>query len=318
MCVRTVTGNETDALPSNLTVYKEVKHEEAKKPDKLLKAKEKFIKLHDDMIVRERKQRSDIQQEYNSANNFLSTEGVSFKFTVKFRTLYDKFCSCSEAWKHTKTHRIIVSSAQLAHLITILSVLSVASAVFPKNGRTTAGQQQSTLLSFLYLSSFIVHLGSQIWMTFVSGLSLYFALPRHTFSEIQRVLFPRYFTINACMSFITLLIFVSRHPAHSWDFELKVQVFGMVSAFFLELMIRLYMTPILLRLIVQKTSIEATAKVGSEIGHHNFGVLKHCPHYLKIYKTFRLVHSTIAVGNLCTMACTLLHLYYISSKLCIL
>ncbi|XP_051169186.1 transmembrane protein 205 [Leptopilina boulardi] len=314
MCVRTLTGSELDtSVPTNLKVnYQDVKNEQSSKPDKLIKAKDKFIKLHDEMIVRERKQRSDFHEKLN---NFLPTEHVLFKFTVKFRTLYNKFCT-SEAWKHTKSHRIVVSSAQLAHLIMILSVLCVLSAFFPKNRRT--GQQHSTLLSLIYLSSFIVHLGAQVWMTFVSGLSLYFALPRHTFSEIQRVLFPRYFTINACMSFITVLIFVNHHPVHSWDSELKLQIFAMTSAFFLELMIRLYMTPILLRLIVQKTSIEVTAKVGSEIGHQNFGVLKHCPHYLKIHKSFRLVHSTIAVGNLCTMACTLFHLYYLSSKLCVL
>lgn len=92
----------------------------------------------------------------------------------------------------------------------------------------------------------------------------------------------------------------------------------MTSAFFLELMIRLYLTPILMRLIVQKNSIELSANVGNEIGHHNFGVLKNCPHYLKIHKAFRQIHTSIAIGNLCSMACTLLHLYYISSKLCVL
>jgi hypothetical protein len=53
---------------------------------------------------------------------------------------------------------------------------------------------------------------------------LYFALPRHTFGEVQRVLFPRYFTINACLSLTTLLIFVKHHPAHTWDTEIAIQV----------------------------------------------------------------------------------------------
>lgn len=57
-----------------------------------------------------------------------------------------------------------------------------------------------------------------------TGLSLYFALPRHTFNDVQRVLFPRYFTINACLSFITLVIFVKHHPFHTWDTEIATQV----------------------------------------------------------------------------------------------
>ncbi|OXU25730.1 hypothetical protein TSAR_004860 [Trichomalopsis sarcophagae] len=181
-----------------------------------------------------------------------------------------------------------------------------------------AGQPRSRLTSFVYLASFVMHFGSQIWMTFVSGLSLYFALPRHTFGEVQRVLFPRYFTLNACLSLTTLLIYVKHHPAHSWDAEIAVQVISMGGAFFLELLIRLYLTPPLLRLIDVKTSLERAAGVGAEIGRHDPGPLKHCPHYLKIHAAFRKIHVTIAMGNMLTMACTVLHLYYIASKICVL
>lgn len=92
----------------------------------------------------------------------------------------------------------------------------------------------------------------------------------------------------------------------------------MSGAFFLELVIRLYLTPPLLRLIIQKNALERTAGVGGEIGRANAGPLKHCPHYLAIHHAFRRVHSIIAMGNMLTMACTALHLHYIASKLCVL
>lgn len=92
----------------------------------------------------------------------------------------------------------------------------------------------------------------------------------------------------------------------------------MSGAFFLELLIRLYLTPPLLALMVQKNTIERAAGVGNEIGRHNAGSLKHCPHYLKIHCAFRRVHIGIAMGNMLTMACTVLHLHYIASKLCVL
>lgn len=60
------------------------------------------------------------------------------------------------------------------------------------------------------------------------GLSLYFALPRHTFGEVQRVLFPKYFTINTCLSLTTLLIFVKHHPIHTWDAEIAIQVYSLL------------------------------------------------------------------------------------------
>ncbi|KAJ8684119.1 hypothetical protein QAD02_019911 [Eretmocerus hayati] len=223
---------------------------------------------------------------------------------------------------------ILFCTTQPAHVITIAAVLCVTSALLPSGSTTSknyipnsperADFPRSRLTSFIYLASFVMHFGAQIWMTFVSGLSLYFALPRHTFGEVQRVLFPRYFTLNACLSLTTLLIYVKHHPAHSWDSEIAVQVMGMGGAFFLELLIRLYLTPPLLRLIEMKTSLERAAGVGAEIGRHEPGPLKHCPHYLEIHSAFRRVHMTIAMGNMLTMACTVLHLHYIASKLCVL
>ena len=90
----------------------------------------------------------------------------------------------------------------------------------------------------------------------------------------------------------------------------------MVCAFFMELIIRLYLTPPLLRLIDQKTSLERAAGVGAEIGRRDPGPLKHCPYYLRIHRSFRRIHMAIAMGNMITMACTVLHLHYLASKLC--
>lgn len=137
----------------------------------------------------------------------------------------------------------------------IAAVLFVTSVLVPTKERmqVSLDYSYSRVSSFIYLASFVMHFGAQIWMTFVSGnrktvaffflimniilqstfsvmydpftgLSLYFALPRHTFGEVQRVLFPRYFTINACLSLITLLIFVKHHPTHTWDTEIAIQV----------------------------------------------------------------------------------------------
>lgn len=106
MCVRTLTENEIETVPGNITIYKEVKNEESKTSNKLQKMKEKFIKLHDKMIIRERKHRSDYEQKDN--NNILVpviTEAVLFNFTVKFRTFFNNFLSRYGALKHSKSYR---------------------------------------------------------------------------------------------------------------------------------------------------------------------------------------------------------------------
>lgn len=50
----------------------------------------------------------------------------------------------------------------------IAAVLCVTSALVPTD-RVHISHSQSRATSFIYLASFVMHLGAQIWMTFVSG-----------------------------------------------------------------------------------------------------------------------------------------------------
>lgn len=151
----------------------------------------------------------------------------------------------------------------------------------------------------------------------MTGLSLYFALSRHAFGEVQRVLFPRYFTINAILSLITILTFV-KYPIQNWDTEISVQLGTMILAFLIELLIRLYLVPPMMHLLCHKIALERASGTGSEVGRFSAGPLKDCPHYLRMHQAFRKLHMVTAIGNMLTMACTVSHLYYISSKLCTL
>lgn len=92
----------------------------------------------------------------------------------------------------------------------------------------------------------------------------------------------------------------------------------MTLCFLTELVIFLYLTPPLLALMSTKIAIEKEAGIGLEVGKLEPGKLLKCPHYVKIHQAFRKVHMSIAMGNVFTMACTTLHLYYLSCKLCAL
>jgi len=92
----------------------------------------------------------------------------------------------------------------------------------------------------------------------------------------------------------------------------------MAVCFFVELLIRLYLAPPLLQLIATKIAMEKKAGVGLEVGRHDPGPLAKCPQYIKIHKSFRKVHMLIAIGNLMSMACTLVHLLYLANKLSVL
>ncbi|XP_058809698.1 transmembrane protein 205-like [Phymastichus coffea] len=314
MCVRALAGDEAAAGSSGRPDETAPSPPDSGRKQRLSRAKEKYMRLHEQM--QEREQRETRRRELREER----AAGWTARAARICRTGLAALAQRAAKWQESKVYKVLFCTTQPAHVITIAAALCVTSALLPNSASSAASPagQRSGLASFVYLASFVMHIGSQVWMTFVSGLSLYFALPRHTFGEVQRVLFPRYFTLNACLSLTTLLIYVKHHPTASWDAEIATQVAGMGGAFFLELLIRLYLTPPLLRLIDQKTSIERAAGVGAEVGTHEPGPLKHCPHYLSIHQTFRRIHVAIAMGNMLTMACTVLHLHHVAGKLCVL
>lgn len=59
-----------------------------------------------------------------------------------------------------------------------------------------------------------------------TGLSLYFNLARHAFGDVQRILFPRYFTMNCVLSAITTIQFGRLHAStlSQWDLHMYLQV----------------------------------------------------------------------------------------------
>lgn len=111
-------------------------------------------------------------------------------------------------------------TTQPAHLVTAVTVLYIAFLLFPSENQ----RQLSPLWTLIYLTSFAIHFGSQFWMTFVSGLALYFNLPRHVFGNVQKVLFPKYFFLNSVLSFITLAIFLKTKNHELLVMENAIQV----------------------------------------------------------------------------------------------
>ncbi|XP_013108079.2 uncharacterized protein LOC106087548 [Stomoxys calcitrans] len=171
-----------------------------------------------------------------------------------------------------------------------------------------------TLALIAYLGAFATHFGSQIWMTFVSGLSLYFSLPRHMFGRCQQILFPKYFALNSVLSITMLIIFV-KYFFHSWNTPQCIQLGALSLTGTIEVLVRLYLAPPLLYLMHEKYKIEDTIGSGKEVGSLVQGDLVQCPHYQRIHKAFRRVHMTVAIGNLITMVASCLQLYYIASKI---
>ncbi|XP_003247083.1 transmembrane protein 205-like [Acyrthosiphon pisum] len=209
---------------------------------------------------------------------------------------------------------------QSTHIIMALAIVLVTTSLIPgnlremsnANNRNNEKAKPQTLVYFVYLASFSIHLGSQFWMTIVSGLSLYFNLSRHAFGDVQKILFPKYFSINSVLSAITLVQF-RKMNADVWQLHTYLQLIALNLCFLLELTIWLYMVPSVLRLIAVKTAIEKSAGLGKEVGRCNLGRLVKCPHYMTIHRIFRKMHTVMAMGNVITIMCSVYHLTYIAA-----
>ncbi|XP_042211570.1 uncharacterized protein LOC121858980 [Homarus americanus] len=115
---------------------------------------------------------------------------------------------------------------------------------------------------------------------------------------------------------VAVVMYTQHHPTHLWDTHQMMQGCILVTCFLVNLGIRLYLTPVLIKLITVKIAIEREAGLGQEVGSNKPGLLSHCPHYMRLYCAFRKTHMIIAIGNMVSMAATSLHLYYLATKLC--
>ncbi|KAH8375992.1 hypothetical protein KR200_005360 [Drosophila serrata] len=232
----------------------------------------------------------------------------------------------------SRLYTILTRTTQPAHLIAVgilafvlmtvgrdlidPTTTTVTSTTTSTSATTTeATSRPSTIpAALVYLGAFATHFGSQIWMTFVSGLSLYFSLPRHVFGQCQQILFPRYFALNAMLS-LTMLVVYAKYFLSGWTTAAGIQMGSHALATGIEVVVRLYLVPPMLQLMHEKYRIEDAIGSGQEVGSLVQGDLVDCPHYQRIHKGFRRIHMTIAIGNMTVMLTTCLQLYFLASKI---
>uniref|UniRef100_A0AAG5DWG8 TMEM205-like domain-containing protein n=1 Tax=Anopheles atroparvus TaxID=41427 RepID=A0AAG5DWG8_ANOAO len=262
------------------------------------------------------------------------------KATRATRASFHYLRNQSTRFQRSPLYKILTGTTQPSHAISAIVLSLVVVALWPnllgsaEEGSSAkckepvpAVRASSIFTQIAYLGSFAIHFGAQIWMTFVSGLALYFSLPRHTFGLIQEVLFPKYFTLGTGLSTVSLLSFVElrrssrpelagRNLAH-WDTGDLVQIVALGATASLELIVRLYLAPPMLRLMHEKHRIEAQASVGQEVGQFagdGNGRLERSRHYKVTHKKFRQIHMTIAMLNMVTLSCTCVHLLYLATR----
>lgn len=176
-------------------------------------------------------------------------------------------------------------------------------------GHSKPSSSRST--TFLYLTSFATHFGTQLWMTFISGIVLFFKLPRKIFGMVQRHLFPKYFLLNSILGFLTLWIFVMQNP------ESIAQRWNLALCFLCDFSGMAYIVPDMIQTMTERGKIEEEAGVGQDvIGRFKPGEgLRSCPKYARLHSRFRKFHGLCALVNMLAMACNTIHLYHLACRL---
>ncbi|XP_014278433.1 transmembrane protein 205 [Halyomorpha halys] len=232
------------------------------------------------------------------------------------RRMLESWTSFVDRTSHNQNFQRVLESSQPVHLLAVLIIILAFSTLLPSDHHGLEEQGKSTFTFFAYILATSLHAGAQFWMTFISGLSLYFSLPRHAFGDVQKVLFPRYFTFNSLLSAVTLLTFTHLQSHMDWTLRHYIQVGALLCCFLSEALSRLYIAPEVVSQMKKVRKIELTVEgVGQEVGRHKPGVLASCPEYVNTYSVFRKLHMQMAIVNIFTMACSTVHLLYLSQSI---
>ncbi|KAM3958609.1 transmembrane protein 205-like [Aphomia sociella] len=231
---------------------------------------------------------------------------VSTQYT---KLAHDVFKQCMVRLQETKAFVVVTKTTQPYH-VALAAIVLLTWLCRPSSNASVR------LWRAVYVGAVGIHLGAQIWMTLVSGIVLYFSLPRHEFGRVQTILFPLYYVFNATMSFIGLFAYTRTQYLSNFQQTSWIQMALLLATFSIEAFVRLRLVRPMLRAKHIKTQMEEAAGGGQEVGKLILGELAHCPRYIRVLKTFRMYHSSIAMGTMITLGCSLYTTMIIVDSMC--
>jgi hypothetical protein len=185
-------------------------------------------------------------------------------------------------------------------------------------GRDSAGGTVNMAVKLVHLGSFSGWLGTQLWVTFFAGVTMYKVLPRHTFGLVQSKLFPKYFLLGGVLSTLSLVTFLIDNPYSTWTLKetLQVSVLGLNLVTVLANLF--YFNPETIRVMFEKHKFEKKENAGQlpgKIEDDKLVVLNKNPTYAALSKRFVVLHTLAAIANLLAFCGQGVHLIYLASSI---
>lgn len=173
----------------------------------------------------------------------------------------------------------------------------------------------STLIAMIHLGSFTAQYGTQLWVTLVAGLTMFYNLPRHMFGQVQSRLFPMFFLWSLVTSAVSFSTFVSLHPYDTWEKPHAVQAMCMMTGFLVAAVNSLVVAPLIVRNMVAAFNMEVEAGLRDVIGYADMSEMKKKnPQYAACYRVFRRCHGVSGMLTVLSLVANTVQLYYIASQ----
>ncbi|KAL4217853.1 hypothetical protein ACF0H5_022592 [Mactra antiquata] len=181
------------------------------------------------------------------------------------------------------------------------------------NGKTDTEVTDKTNVIFLHLLSLATHVGTQCWVTFIAGFTMFFNLPRILFGRLQSTLFPVYFGTSLTLACVTLLTYVKangyEHTSQTYTYQFSLLLISIVCPFINSLIL----APQIVDTMIKVFDLEKDSGVAYNIGYCDRTELKKNPTYAQYYKQFRRVHGVSGIMNVTTLVSNILYIYSVSS-----
>ncbi|KAL5456979.1 hypothetical protein EMCRGX_G034208 [Ephydatia muelleri] len=175
-----------------------------------------------------------------------------------------------------------------------------------------------TLVRLVHLAAFSAWLGTQIWVTFFAGITMFRILSRKNFSAVQGVLFPKYFALGVILVGIAMVTFILDNPAATWTTQNKIQVTCLTVCLLSTGLNLVYVEPQASHVQRAKLKIEAEEGADQCIGKvdpDKLKVLETNAHYVALSKKFGMLHALSSISNLIGLASQVLHIWYLAANL---
>ncbi|XP_048847554.1 transmembrane protein 205 [Brienomyrus brachyistius] len=175
--------------------------------------------------------------------------------------------------------------------------------------------QPTDFVKVLHLLAMSFAWGTQVWVTFIAGFVLVARVPRHTFGQVQGVLFPFYFYSLLASNFFSLAVFAVYHPRELLDGHEALQVCLYFSALLLVGLNAQWFSQSTTELMLQMQEVEREHGLGGEVGlktkKEEYAKLREKdPKYKALRATFFRYHGLSSLCNLLALLCTSVNLVY--------